>query len=147
MRLVFAAETLYTTRVLIGRDGVGHDPAVSETLREALACQGITLDRLPEESEAGRITPVASFTCGGERYVLCSEQPRRGCEDPHFSARELEIARLISRGHTTRTVAAVLEISPWTVSTYVRRMFAKLDVASRSALVAQLAALGLLEPE
>jgi DNA-binding CsgD family transcriptional regulator len=91
------------------------------------------------------MTPVASFTYAGDRYVLCSEEPRRLVTKPHFSARELEIARLISRGHTTRTVAAVLEISPWTVNTYVRRMFAKLDVASRSALVAQLAALGLLD--
>ncbi|HEV2787304.1 MAG TPA: helix-turn-helix transcriptional regulator [Solirubrobacteraceae bacterium] len=119
---------------------------MSETLRDALARQGITLDLVTEdESDANKITPVASFTCGGERYVLCCEEPRRLREEPRFSARELEIARLISRGHTTRTVAAVLEISPWTVSTYVRRMFAKLDVASRSALVAQLASLGLLD--
>ena len=132
--------------MLSGRDGTTEEGAVSSTLRDAFACHGITLDSPFEDSEAGRMTPVARLTCAGERYVLCSEGPRAADTAPHFSARELEIARLISRGHTTRTVAAVLEISPWTVSTYVRRMFAKLDVASRSALVAQLAALGLLDP-
>lgn len=131
--------------MLSARDGSTHEGGVSEALRDALACQGITLDRLPEDPESTRMTPVARFTCAGERYVLCSEEPRRRADHPHFSARELEIARLISRGHTTRTVAAVLEISPWTVSTYVRRMFAKLDVASRSALVARLASLNLLD--
>src|SRR5690348_14319322 len=41
-------------------------------------------------------------------------------EAVHLSSRELEIARMIARGHTNRTIAAVLDISPWTVSTHLR---------------------------
>ncbi len=117
-----------------------------DSLRCALACQGIALDPEPDAPlDATRLTTIASFSYAGRRYVVCSEDPAEEAIEPRLSARELEIARLISRGHTTRTVAAVLEISPWTVSTHVRRMFAKLDVASRSALTARLACLGLLD--
>jgi len=35
-------------------------------------------------------------------------------------------------------IAAVLEISTWTVGTHLRRMFAKFGVNSRAAMVAQL---------
>jgi Bacterial regulatory proteins, luxR family len=52
----------------------------------------------------------------------------------------------ISAGHTNKTVAAVLDISLWTVDTHIRRIFAKLGVRSRSAMVAQLAELGLIGP-
>lgn len=54
-----------------------------------------------------------------------------------LSPREQEIARMIAKGYPNKTIAAVLEISTWTVGTHLRRMFAKLGVNSRAALVAQ----------
>ena len=53
-----------------------------------------------------------------------------------LSPRELQIARLVADGATNRVIAASLDISPWTVSTHVRRIFAKLDVCSRAEMVA-----------
>jgi DNA-binding NarL/FixJ family response regulator len=55
-----------------------------------------------------------------------------------FSAREAEIARMIAKGYPNKTIAAVLEISSWTVCTHLRRMFAKLGVSSRAAMVARI---------
>jgi DNA-binding CsgD family transcriptional regulator len=60
-----------------------------------------------------------------------------------FSPRELEIARMIAKGLPNKTIAAVLEISSWTVATHLRRIFAKLHIASRAAMVAKMAELGL----
>jgi DNA-binding CsgD family transcriptional regulator len=51
---------------------------------------------------------------------------------------------MIATGHTNRTVAAVLEIRSWTVDTHVRRIFAKLGVRPRSAMIAKLVDEGLL---
>ena len=61
-----------------------------------------------------------------------------------FSPRESEIARMVANGYPNKTIAAVLEISSWTVCTHLRRMFAKLRVSSRAAMVARMMDIGLL---
>ncbi len=91
------------------------------------------------------LEPVLSFEHAGSRYVLLRETTHPDRRAVALSGRELEITRMIARGHTNRTIAAVLEISPWTVSTHLRRVFAKLEVGSRAAMVAKLSALGQLE--
>jgi DNA-binding CsgD family transcriptional regulator len=53
-----------------------------------------------------------------------------------LSPREAEVARMVARGYPNKTIAAVLEISSFTVSSYLRRIFAKLGVNSRAAMVA-----------
>jgi len=73
----------------------------------------------------------------GYRYVL-TRSPVVSRSQALLSSRELEIARMIAAGHTNKTVARVLDISSWTVSTHLRRIFAKLDVGSRAAMVARL---------
>ena len=56
-------------------------------------------------------------------------------EPVHLSPRELEVARMIAKGYPNKIIASVLEISVWTVSTHLRRIFAKLGVTSRAAMV------------
>jgi len=55
-----------------------------------------------------------------------------------LSPREEEIARMVAAGYPNKTIAAVLDISSWTVGTHLRRVFAKLGVGSRAAMVASL---------
>jgi DNA-binding CsgD family transcriptional regulator len=45
---------------------------------------------------------------------------------------------MVAKGYPNKTIAAVLEISSWTVCTHLRRMFAKLGVSSRAAMVARM---------
>jgi DNA-binding CsgD family transcriptional regulator len=59
--------------------------------------------------------------------------------------RECEIARMIAKGYPNKTIAAVLEISSWTVGTHLRHMFAKLGVPSRAAMIARMIEAGLIE--
>jgi len=54
-----------------------------------------------------------------------------------LTPRELEIARMIGNGLSDKAIATVLEISRYTVSTHLRRMYAKVGVTSRAALVAK----------
>jgi DNA-binding CsgD family transcriptional regulator len=55
-----------------------------------------------------------------------------------LSPREREIARMVAKGYANKMIAKVLDISSWTVGTYLRRIFAKLSVSSRAAMVARL---------
>jgi len=54
-----------------------------------------------------------------------------------LSPRELQIARRVADGATNRAIATSLDISLWTVSTHMRRIFVKLGVGSRAEMVAQ----------
>jgi DNA-binding CsgD family transcriptional regulator len=80
---------------------------------------------------------------GENRYLVL----RGAAPKPHehtLSPREREIVRLVARGYPNKTIAEILEISPWTVNTYLRRIFAKLDVTSRAEMVAHSVVIGLL---
>lgn len=58
---------------------------------------------------------------------------------PNFAVllteRELQIVQLVAKGYSNKQVAHQLHISEWTVSTHLRRVFAKLGVDSRAAMV------------
>jgi DNA-binding CsgD family transcriptional regulator len=46
---------------------------------------------------------------------------------------------MVALGRQNKVIAAVLNISSWTVCTHLRRIFAKLGVTSRAAMVAKVA--------
>lgn len=64
-----------------------------------------------------------------------------------LSERETQTALLVSHGKGTKQIAAHLRISEHTVRTYMRRIFSKLRVSTRPAMVAQLMRLGFFAPD
>jgi len=78
------------------------------------------------------------------RCILIKLPPNTPRVQVTLSPREHEIVRMVAEGHPNKTIAAVLDISSWTVGTYLRRIFAKLGVGSRAAMVARLADRGLV---
>ena len=82
----------------------------------------------------------------GSRYLLV-RMPRSNRSRVQLSPREQEIVRMVAKGHPNKVIADVLNISSWTVCTHLRRIFAKLGVGSRAAMVAQLPELGGLGTE
>lgn len=82
----------------------------------------------------------------GSRYLLLRMR-RIGSNRIQLSPREQEIVRMVAKGHPNKVIADVLNISSWTVCTHLRRIFAKLGVGSRAAMVAQLLELGVLASE
>ena len=62
-----------------------------------------------------------------------------------LSAREKNIINLIAQGQSNKEIARSLRISPETVKTYVRRIFAKLNVSKRPQAVALAQSLGIVK--
>src|ERR1044072_1603536 len=81
----------------------------------------------------------------GFRCMLIRDHPSAVIVKMMLSAREQEIARMIAEGYPNKTIAAILDISSWTVGTHLRRVFAKLGVGTRAAMVARVIDDGLLQ--
>lgn len=76
-----------------------------------------------------------------EVRCLLTRIPREGHHpEVRLTPREREVARMVAQGLTNSGIAGKLALSPWTVSTHLRRIFAKLDVTTRAAMVAVIAA-------
>ena len=89
--------------------------------------------------EANENDLLLDIEVDGVRCILmCLRQPEHACVNSVLSPREQEIARMVAKGYPNKTIAAVLEISAWTVNTHLRRIFAKLGVSTRAAMVARL---------
>ena len=61
-----------------------------------------------------------------------------------LTARETEILRLVAKGLNFREIGGVLNLSPHTVTTHVKRIYQKLAVHSRGEAVYEASQLGLL---
>jgi DNA-binding CsgD family transcriptional regulator len=83
---------------------------------------------------------LAELDCGQDHLLLVRRRTLLPVLPalPLLSPRELAIARLVARGLPNKSIGHLLDISPWTVATHLRRIFGKLQVASRAAMVAYL---------
>lgn len=98
---------------------------------------------LPGDAHVAGERVLLDVSVDGVRCLLLSARPVVTALHA-LSPREQEIVRMVAEGYPTKTIAAVLDISSWTVTTYLRRIFAKLDVRSRAAMVAKALEEGLL---
>jgi DNA-binding CsgD family transcriptional regulator len=114
---------------------------VEELLRRLV--EGITFSFSDTTSKVIRRSPdvideiLFETDIDGVHYYVARTQPQHN-HQISLSPRELAIARLIAKGLPNTCIGEILDISPWTVATHLRRIFTKLDVTSRAAMVARL---------
>lgn len=88
---------------------------------------------------------IGKFELKGQTYIIFT--PKVPQVDGNIklknilTGREIEIAILVSLGFPNKQIASHLNISEWTVSTHLRRIFTKLQVNSRAAMVYRCSAL------
>lgn len=91
------------------------------------------------EDETDRKMRFQVLVAGKQYAVTVVQVPSSEIRPVHrLSTREREIAYLIMQGLTNKAIAATLKLRPCTVSTYNKRLFLKLNVNTRSQLVAKL---------
>jgi DNA-binding CsgD family transcriptional regulator len=125
-----------------GAAGASVQVLIGRLLRD-LATTGVMP---PEDGVAGEQI-VLDVEVDGVRCLLIrrAQEPDRGSAQA-LSPREREIARMVAKGYANKTIASVLEISSWTVSSHLRRIYSKLGVGSRAAMVACLLERGRDDP-
>ncbi len=80
------------------------------------------------------------------RQVLKAMQEPQEEPEPHLTPRETEVLRLVAQGKTNREIAALLGISPKTVSVHRSNLMAKLGLHSSVDLVRYAIRKGLSTP-
>jgi DNA-binding CsgD family transcriptional regulator len=85
---------------------------------------------------------VGRVTCAGTRYVIYDADGTADADTVEtptaaevLTRRELQIASLIGDGKSDKEIALQLGISGYTVREHIRRVFAKLNVSRRTAIV------------
>ena len=144
-------------------DAAGEHPGAVEVLDEALTLaepggfirvfvdEGAPMARLLYEACSRGVHPdyvrhlLAVFPASGREQAAPSRSAAAaiGLEEP-LSSRELEVLDLIAAGLTNQQIAARLYVSPHTVKSHARNIYAKLGVSSRTQAIAKGRALGLL---
>jgi DNA-binding CsgD family transcriptional regulator len=106
----------------------------------------VSLSDAPPRPDPGEL---CRFRLAGAELAVIEEPRRhRTTEKPpsddltqRLTGRELEIAVLVAQGHANKNIAWRLRISEWTVATYMRRIFCKLNVDNRAEMVFRCASL------
>jgi DNA-binding CsgD family transcriptional regulator len=114
-----------------------------ETLLKQLVDRARHAPAIPNHPNTGAEAPddvLIDREVDGVRCVLARTSPPAA----RLSPRELEVARMVAKGYPNKIIASVLDISVWTVSTHLRRIFAKLGVTSRAAMVTSMLTRGKL---
>jgi len=106
----------------------------------------LDIGHTPPAEEENRTNVILEAEVDGACYQLVRATRQR---EPTIalSPREYEIVRLVAAGHPNKIIADILQISSFTVATYLRRVFAKFGVSSRAAMVAQFDQLALGTPQ
>ncbi|MCF6147064.1 MAG: response regulator transcription factor [Candidatus Kuenenia sp.] len=86
---------------------------------------------------------VGELRINKKRYLVTNSDDNSNCGKNTnnlvelLTRRELQIVMLVAEGKVNKQIAHQLNISEWTVSTHLRRIFSKLGVDSRASMVYQ----------
>ncbi len=122
----------------VSADSLGEVPGEALALAEQLIkqlTQSISATD-PEASTDSNLTAILEVKVNGKLYFLVCSQPIKA----RLAPREWDVVRLVIKGYSNSAIAKGLGISPHTVHTHMQRIFDKLEVTSRGAIIAQLSA-------
>ena len=123
--------------VIASFQGAPAPASIGELLRQLVGATGGPVAPRDADIPVDGEEILLDVDVDGRRYLLL-RLPLAKAARPTLSPREQEIARMVAAGVPSKTIASVLNISLWTVGTHLRRIFAKLGVNTRAAMVSRL---------
>jgi len=111
---------------------------------EAGACGYLLKDASPAELAGAVRSAARGETVLAPSVASTLVRQVRSPAPPPLSAREAQVLRLVGRGLTNADIGRELFISEATVKTHLLRVFAKLEVADRTAAVTKAMSLGMI---
>lgn len=167
------AELLLYTSDLASRRGVGNEGAIilgaaaklvdeigmksskgfnqeEARLRAVLEAQ-LGADRYAEQFHRGQATPISDVValaidvCDRIPSEVPAAEPAQAIEDD-LTPRERDVLKLLVAGKSNAAIADELFISQRTVTTHLTRLYAKLDVTSRTEAISTALRMGLVTP-
>lgn len=111
---------------------------------EAGACGYLLKDASPAELAGAVRSAARGETVLAPSVASTLVRQVRSPAPPSLSAREAQVLRLVGRGLTNADIGRELFISEATVKTHLLRVFAKLEVADRTAAVTKAMSLGMI---
>ena len=129
--------------------GDQRQPAPQTIARFCIGERQISVVALGPREQAGEVpagsAELARFKLSDTLYALTGDVTAPVAAPAHTPAdvltgRELQVAALVARGLLNKQIADQLHISEWTVCAHLRRIYSKLQVTSRAAMVYRCAA-------
>ena len=122
---------------------------MTEFMIHGILCQVIPEEDMSEVLDVARgdnlqLQVIGNCLLDGQRYlVLCKQSNPNETVDAErpcdlLTPRELQVALMVCQGRGNKQIAHQLRLSEWTISSYLRRIFAKFGVRTRAAMVAKL---------
>lgn len=96
---------------------------------------GPVSDASPVLRAAWESSSYGRLELGEERFAVFAQRTDGDPAGDTLTRREREIVTLVAQGLLNKQIAANLGISEWTVATYLRRIFLKIGVETRAAMV------------
>ncbi len=148
-----AARLLVASLGICERIGVTVDQQSREEAKRVgmMACAGLGDDGLNRELEAGKaltMSELIELALAVTRLRSVSAPAPEGAEESEdtLTPRERDVLALLVAGKSNPEIAGALFISQRTVTTHLTRLYAKLDVSTRSGAIAAALRAGLVEP-
>lgn len=117
------------------REATGANPLPATAVPSTAARELHTLFSAPEyeavRHEGRTLTPWAAAQEALAAPLSARSSPSAAPRSARLSARQYEVALLVSNGLTNRQIASRLDLSEWTVVNHVRHIMRRLDVPSR----------------
>jgi DNA-binding CsgD family transcriptional regulator len=114
------------------------NPVVLQLLLQLIANIENALNEFPPKRGSGTTGDgevLLTVHLGSLRYALFRAEQNQSPAKLPFSARVIEVIRLVCKRLPNKAIASIIEISPWTAATYLRRLFIKLGVSTRAEMI------------